>query len=100
MESKDLPQFDNFRTDFDDAKNSLDAESYDMKQFRNEGDQKSEEMINNLKKLYDKFVDGIEKQKLTEELIVMSRNNPDFGSLSVTQIDFETKKKYGEELGL
>ena len=27
----------------------------------------------------------------------MSRNNPDFGNLSVTQIDFETKKKYGEE---
>jgi hypothetical protein len=98
MESKDLPQFDNFRTDFDNAKNHLDTESYDMKQFRSEGDKRSEEMIGNLKKLYDKFIDGIEKQKLTEELILMSRNNPDFGNLSVTQIDFETKKKYGEEL--
>ena len=31
MESKDLPQFENFRTDFDDAKNSLDAESTEIK---------------------------------------------------------------------
>ena len=38
------------------------------------------------------------KQKQSEELIVLSRNSPEFGTLSVNQIDYETRKRYGEEI--
>jgi hypothetical protein len=100
MENKELPQFENIRSDFNQSKNDLDSAFLDIKEFRMDGDEKSEDMVGNLKNLYANFLDSSEKHKMVEDLIQISRTKPEYGSLSVNQIDFETKKKYGDELNL
>ncbi len=100
LENKDLPKFDEVKAEFNLAKKNIDAESYNLKRSKNESEAKSSEMVDHLKVLYDKFLLTSEKQKQSEELIVLSRNNPEFGSLSVNQIDYETRKRYGEEINI
>ena len=100
LENKDLPKFDEVKAEFNLAKKNIDTESYNLKRSKNESEAKSSEMVDHLKVLYDKFLLTSEKQKQSEELIVLSRNNPEFGSLSVNQIDYETRKRYGEEINI
>ena len=100
LENKDLPKFDEVKAEFNLAKKNIDTESYNLKRSKNESEAKSSEMVDHLKVLYDKFLLTSEKQKQSEELIVLSRNNPEFGSLSVNQIDYETRKRYGEEINM